>query len=243
MKKIITIFLLAVLGVAAYAQERASVGEDSSGHFRALSSVQVPLSRLPLYADISKYNLHEQPEKAKAEEKRSLTLGSLLDMESVSEVEANGQHFIQIPFKQNAEPILASVQDSLALVRDQAVRIKKYYVRMQCESGIYEYVATLVPQFEYDAEYPEYDFLEKPNYSGVTLFSTLKGRLFEVRTYLDGRIIPAKLVSREEIPACGDMALQYVVLYGEGDDDEDGSEDEIVATICVAYNRPLEWRH
>lgn len=245
MKKQIAVFAVSACLMLSCTQERVPVGEDSSEHFRALSSVQVPLSRLPLYADISKYNLHEQPEKTKAEpektkaEEEQLTLESLLDMTSVSEVETDGQHFIQIPFKQNTEPILASVQDTLMSAKGLAVQLRKYYVRMHCKSGLYEYVATLVPRFGYDAGYPDYDFLFRPNYSGIVLFSTLEGRLFEVRTYLNGRIVAGRLVSRDEIPACGDMELQYVVLYGEemetkGDDEVIHLEDEGVQSICIA---------
>ena len=204
-----------------------------------LSSILVPESRLSLFADISRYNLLENNPETKVSQE-TYSLESLLDFEQSKTMTIKEQTFTQIPFRQNRENILASIQDETEPDLTQASVVKKYYVEMQCPDGVYRYVTTLVTSAGYSNGYRDFDFLYRPNYTGAVLYSSLQGEIIEVRTYLEGRILKAKIfAANSNIPQKG-VDLQYINLFKralstKSGAEDDGWDDEIEASICIGH--------
>ena len=205
-----------------------------------LSSVLVPESRLSLFADISKYNLLGDNVKTKGSQE-TYTLESLLNIEQAKTITVKEQTFTQIPFLQNSENILASIQNESEPDITQASVVKKYYVEMQCPDGTYRYVTTLITSARYSNGYKDFDFLSRPNYTGAVLYSSLQGDIIEARTYLEGRILKAKIIAANETTPTEGVELQYINLYKTSlktkSAEDDGWEDELDASICIGYRR------
>lgn len=201
-----------------------------------LSSVFVPESRLPLFANISDYNLLDNKPDTKVVEK-IFALDELLDKKRAKTIELKQQVFTQIPFLNNDNCFLASIQEESNPDISQATAVKKYYIEMTCPSGTYQYVVTLITSARYADGHRCFDFLNRPNYTGAILYSKLDGRLFLARTYLEGKIMGAKLLFKSDAISNNELDVQYINLFKnvhrtKSDEEDGGWIDE---SICIGH--------
>ena len=199
-------------------------------------NVQVPLARLPLYADISAYSILPKQMGSKASPD-CVILKSLVDLNSVkiSQWKENIT-FIQIPFLQNEVDILASITSSIEPELDKITRIKKFLVTKNTSGKKYSFVVTLVTENEYYKNHPDLDFLDRPNYTGAILFSSLEGELLMIRAYRNGLICPASVLNETESTKQLDstMAVEYITLYNTSVSTK-SEPGELDPSYCIAF--------
>ena len=75
------------------------------------------------------------------------------------------------------------------------------------------FVVTMVAGFRYWRAHPSFDYLDKPDYTGAVIFSTVTCKLVKVQAYDSGRILPADFVDVSVTGAGG--SLSYIVVYSE----------------------------
>ena len=75
------------------------------------------------------------------------------------------------------------------------------------------YVVTMITDASYYRENPEFDYLDKPNYTGVVLLSSIQGKLIDATLYSDGLIRNAQLLTPEELASGKHDELHYITLY------------------------------
>ena len=217
-KLLIPVALLLSASAGSWAQ--SSVPEQIKG-------VMVPSSRRALFVDLSAYN--RQPAQAVLGGDESVPLESLLDFGQVKTSKGKTT-FIQTPFRLDEKDCQGVFHDGQAGV-DEAVTIKKYYMQAIQGDARRDYVVTLISEKEFATENPEYDFLDNPDFMGITFFSDLNGRLFDTHTYYYGRIMDAKVLKPGEAPAQGDNVM-YVDLF-------DGQKP--AGRICITDKK--NWDH
>lgn len=179
-----------------------------------LTGIRIPSSQVPLFAEFSNYNLGTPLPETRSEE--TVLLEDLLDMNEIKSKEVNGVEYIQIPFKQNAEGIMAVLhKDRNHYDEDDMVRVKKYYIETSSKVGRMHFVVTMIPKKQYD-KFNDYDFLTKPYYSGLVLFSTPEGKLIYTKKYSEGRIMKYITLDVEQLKNYNEEELSYFSLFIPG---------------------------
>lgn len=204
------------------------------------SDILIPESRVPLYADIADYNLI--PGAGTRSSDVNVSLESLIDRSRFRTCESKGQLFTQIAFRANEDgDDLACSGKTDFLTEKSWVPIKKFLVYNKKNGQVCKYVVTMVPGEQYHRYHPDYDFFEKPNFTGSILYSTLEGRLFLVQTQTGGKIQTARVYSQDEVRSEDTSDCTFLYIYRPdastrgvpppppppgrgGDDDDDGSE-------------------
>lgn len=177
----------------------------------SLTQVFVPSSRIPLFANLAKYNLNGESTETRSSD-ASVNLESLLDFSKCETITYDGIIIEQIPFKPDG--FLAGIGPSLEYCDEDAVEIKKFYIVKRNPEKTYHYIATMIPKANFVRNHPDFTFLDSPDYSGIVLFSKLDGKLFEARTYSGGLIKSGKLLRAEEIDEEKASGIQFFKLVG-----------------------------
>ena len=157
-------FLLPLLLVLAAACGKES-GPDSPGP-DAVRDKLIPVSQVPLFGNLSSYNLLPGQDGTRTDT-RSVTLGSLLDRENTRNLRFEGIGFSQLPFLRDGEPVMAEWSESLDPDIGAATAIRKYYLETVQDGVRYRYIATMVPDAQYAANHPEFDYLDMPGFTGA----------------------------------------------------------------------------
>ena len=71
----------------------------------------------------------------------------------------------------------------------------------------------MITHNEYETRFPDYDYITKPNYSGIILFSSVFGVLNEMRSYNNGRVVRAKILSSSEVDTANDDDFHHFALF------------------------------
>lgn len=231
------LFLLVVFLTILSCRKEKTVGEISdlkelSSH---LSEVSIPMSQLPLYADMSQYNcLPSNVSTRSGSEDESVTLESLLDMDNKKSILFKDAHMTLVPFFQNSETILACISDVPEEDIDNATCVKKYFVETQNTEMTLSFVVTMITGYQYYQSNPEFDYFNMPQYSGAILYSSLEGELLALRIYKGGKIQQAEPVDANEEMA-DSLDAKYVTLFEKLPETRDGGDHTIIPSICWAY--------
>ena len=91
-------------------------------------------------------------------------------------------------------------------------------------------VVTMIADSRYVRAHPGFDYLDRPDYTGAVVFSTVYGELLKVQAYDGGRILAAEFVSSE---GTGDA---YIVVYSwDGETrSADGAEGVMTCRYVIA---------
>jgi len=154
--------------------------------------------------NLSRYNRHNVSTKSNpADTSYYFCLDSLIDQNNPRQVyfEKSGWNYCQIPFKYNEKGVLAAVGAKPENIKDSLVSIKSFFLQVNnIVSGEgSEYIVTLLPTKHYSTINPSYDFLDKPSFSGVILYSDLSGHLLRTEYLHNGEIRQCSLFSHSEV--------------------------------------------
>ena len=219
-------FLLPVLLLAA-ACGKDSLGPSADGPDSR--DILIPASRVPLFGDLSDYELLPDATGTRSDGP-SVTLASLLDASGTRTLRFGDVEFSQTPFLQNREEVLAAFGDGLAPDAGSATSVRKYLLETVQDGARHRYVVTMVATAAYAERYPAFDYLDMPDYSGAVLLSTPDGKVFRAELYRNGLLREAELLRKDEVPEGGD--LHYVILYRRAT--RAGEEPELGGAVCLA---------
>ena len=199
------------------------------------AGIYVPAGQVPLYADLSDYNLLQAGPGTRAGED-PVSLESLLDRRHRKTITFKGARMTLTPFLQNEEAVLASFGEAPDSSLASATCVKKYYV--ESAKGAYRgsFVATMVTSRQYDASHPGFDYFTMPDYTGAILYASPEGKLNEVRIYTSGLITHATPVLPGSDPP--DSSGRVYVTLGERTSQTRGGENVITAAICTGFSVP-----
>ena len=231
MRAAFKILMPAVLLVAAACGKEAGPDAGGPDHVR---DRRIPAAQVPLYGNLSSYNLLPGAAGTRTDGK-SVTLGSLLDTEHARTLRFGDISFTQIPFLPDGEPALAEYGESLAPDIGAATVIRKFYVETLQEGVRYRFIATMVAESAYAANHPDFDYLAMPGFTGAVLLSTPEGGVFRAETYQAGLVRESILLRKEEIS--GKSGLRYLKLYRQAPDTRAGGESdgwELESAVCLA---------
>lgn len=199
------------------------------------AGIYIPAGQVPLYAELSNYNLLPARPRTKADE-APVCLESLLDRKQQKTIRFKGARMTLTPFRQNAEAVLASFGDTPDSSLASATCVKKYYI--ESAKGAYRgaFVATMVTSRQYDALHPDFDYFTMPDYTGAILYASPEGKLNEVRIYTSGLIThSAPVLPGWDVPDSSELVF---VTLGEGTSQTRGGENVITAAICIGFSVP-----
>ena len=166
-----------------------------------LSGIRVRSFPPPLFADLPDVS-------GKSETKgpqETVPLGSVLDMTGERNAVFKGTPMVQIPFSGGSAMAAYYGKDSEGDPGEASI-MKRFLI----VSGDNMFVVTMAAGYGYARTHPGFDYLDKPDYTGAVVFSTVSGELIKVQSYDAGCIVPAEFVTS---PGNGDT---YIIVY-EGD--------------------------
>ena len=223
-------FLFPLLLLLAVACGKES-GPDSGGP-DAVRDNRIPVSQVPLFGNLSSYNLLPGQSGTRTDGK-SVALGSLIDQDNARDFDFDGIGFSQLAFLPDGEPVMAEWGESLEPDIGAATVIRKYYLETVQEGVRCRYVATVVSDAQYAANHPDFDYLDMPGFSGVVLLSTPEGNVFRAETYRGGLVREASLLHKNEI--AGKEGLSYIKLYRQSAETRAGGEPDwsLETAVCL----------
>lgn len=165
-----------------------------------LKTVLVRASPPPLFADLPDGSGRSDTKGPGA----TVPLESVLDRTGQRTAVFKGTTAVQIPFSAEYPGRTAYYGSEAGGHPGEAVVMKRFLVA--APDGMS--VVTMVTGCGYARTHPGFDFLDKPDYTGAVVFSTVSGELMKVQAYDSGRVLQAYFSSSQ-----GDA---YIVVY-EGD--------------------------
>ena len=225
------ILLPAVLLLVAACGKEA--GPDTGGP-DSVRDRRIPAGQVPLYGNLSSYNLLPGTAGTRTDGK-SVTLGSLLDSGKARTIRFGDIAFTRIPFLPDGEPTLAEYGESLVPDIRSATAIRKFYIETLQDGIRYRFIATMVAEAQYAANHPDFDYLDMPGFTGAVLLSTPEGTVFRVENYQAGLVRESDLLQKEEIS--GKAGLHYLKLYRQAPDTRAGGDSdgwELETAVCLA---------
>lgn len=246
MKRTIQLFAniaLLLLGSCLKEQELGIVLPSSELLETNLSTIHIPVSQVPFFANVAGFNLVPTTIATRASEE-TVTLKSLLNMSDAQERVFKGMSFRQIPFKQNDEELLATVREDLETDIDSATVLKKYYVTVSATEETYEYIVTMATEFQFAKFHPDFNYLQKADYSGIIIFSSLMGEILGVRSYEGGQANAAILLTKDEISSDEYESMKYIQWFKESVSTRAATNTEkeldggiLEGSVCVAEKK------
>ncbi|MCQ2118425.1 MAG: M23 family metallopeptidase [Bacteroidales bacterium] len=238
-QKLILPFVAALLLLPACEKTRDSlpkpVGESCPAD---LEAIRIPACNETFYADLADYWLSPTPTtKASSSETEYVSLESLLDRSLAETEEVDGVTLIQIPFKSNTSRqyvrLSSKIEDSTVI--DSLSVISKYYLEYYSDSG-YEMsmVATLLTKPEYYSTHSDFSFIDKPNFSGIIIFSDLDGTMSGLYTFENGLLLESRMLSADEIHEYDDVEYISIVVSQVDTRSEGSNSNTLEAAYCVA---------
>lgn len=233
--------LYAILLVFNSCQKEVCENDDSfeSKMTTDLSSYKLPVSQIPLFADLSKYNLLSDKTVTRAAEEE-VSLESLLNRNASKTISFKGATLMLIPFLQNEEEVLACIGGSPEEGLNNATCVKKYYVATANESYAGSFVVSMITGYQYYQTHPMFDYFDMPNYTGAILYSTLDGELKETRVYKGGRILQSEPII-PGIEQTDSTEIVYITLCERATETRQDWNDYITASICTGLGVKHEW--
>jgi hypothetical protein len=118
----------------------------------------------------------------------------------------DGYVYTQVPFKSNDEGMYGLCAPTGAKnMKDSVAKIKCFYILLENykKGERYEYLVTMIPAKQMETQGRDYDFLSKPNFTGLVIYSSLKGEYIREEIYKNGIVYNGKLWSVEEYRSVG----------------------------------------
>lgn len=119
-------------------------------------------------------------------------LDSMIDQSLVRQIyfEKSGWLYNQTPFKSNVDGIYTAIGASPEHIKDSLAKIKSFFLQVSnINTGMgSEYIVTMLPTKNYSTLNPGFDFLEKPSFCGIILYSDKDGNLLRTE-YLKNGVI------------------------------------------------------
>ena len=199
---------------------------------KPLRDSRIPSSQVPLYGDLSSYDLIPDKPGTRTDDK-SVALESLLDTEKARTVCFGNVLFSQIPFLPDGE--LAEYGDDLSVDIGSATAIRKFCIETVQDGIRYRFVATMVAEAQYADNHSDYDYMDMANFTGVVLLSTTEGSIFRVEHYRNGLIREAVLLRKGELS--GKSGLHFVKLYRQETETRSGGDSDgwvLESAVCLA---------
>lgn len=197
----------------------------------------IPASQVPLFGNLSSYNLLPGKAGTRTDDTK-VSLGSLLSSGKPRTVRFGDIGFAQLSFLPDDETALAEWGENLDPDIGSATSIRKFYLETAQEGTLYRYVVTMVAQAEYLRNHPGFDYLDMPGFTGVVLLSTPEGAVFRVETYRGGRLQEAVFLRKEEMSGqAGQDGLGYLKLYRQDPETRAGGRPdrwELESAVCLA---------
>lgn len=162
-----------------------------------LSSIRVSASPPPLFADLGDAQTKGTP--------ALVALDSVLVMAARKQTAFDGVSLVQIPFSEDYSALKAYFGGDPDGDPEEASAMKMFLVASDGEV----FVVTMVADYLYRRSHPSFDYLNKPDYTGAVVFSSVSGELLKVQTYESGRILKSEFISDSQI----DSGLSYIVVY------------------------------
>ncbi len=194
--------------------------------------ILLPVSQVPLYGDLSDYNLIPGTRGMRTDGP-SVTLASLLDFDKTRFLRFEGIDFSETPFLQNRDGIPAGFSDDSGPDAGSATAVRKFLLETVQDGIRHRFVATMVAETQYARSHPDFDYLDMPDYTGAVLLSTPEGKVFRTEIYRGGLVRKAVILRPGEIPPDAE-GLHYVKLYRPETRSSDGTEGELDGAICIA---------
>ena len=206
-------------------------GPDTGGP-DAVRDNRIPASQVPLFGNLSSYNLLPGSAGTRTDA-TTVTLGSLLDPDNARDLDFEGIGFSQLSFLQDGEPVLAEWSESLDPDIGAATAIRKYYLETVQDGVRYRYIATMVADAQYAENHPDFDYLDMPGFTGAVLLSTPEGNVFRAETYRGGLVREAVLLHKNEM--AGKDGLSYLKLYRQSQETRAGGVPEwaLESAVCL----------
>ena len=130
-----------------------------------------------------------------------MNLDSLIDFTKTKEVvfSETGNIYQQSPFKLNELGLYASLTKGTTYQKDSLVTVKSFFLLVYGaqEKRLYKYIVTMIPTKHYATSNPEYDYLTKPSYSGLILYSDIDGTLIRSEYLVNGVIGRTSLIDSD----------------------------------------------
>jgi len=193
------ILLLLLLAAACSKDGLDNPGVPGAGD---LSSVLVNASPPPLFAALPS-GLGDPQTKGPP---ILVSLESVLAKSGRRKTSIGGASLVQIPFSSDYSAQTAYFGEDPGGDPGEASVMKRFLITG--ESGMF--VVTMVAGYRYWRSHPSFDYLDKPDYTGAVVFSTVSGELLKVQVYDSGRILQGEFVTA---PDSGDIS--YIVVYSE----------------------------
>ncbi len=231
------IILIASLAVIACSKQEAEI--DVQAPETDLESILVPTDRLALYADLSQYTGKNTPETRASG--NSVSLHSLLDNSKKTKMTFEGTKYTQIPFKASASEVPAYYGYDPETPFEEAVITRKFYIKAK-----EEFIVTMVTGYQYAVTNPKFDYLNKPDYTGVIFFAKLDGTLLGIQTYRSGLIQEGNIMTPEKAEE-QDLDAHYIKVATPSPETRAATNTETIdgwngePSYCVADRLPWTW--
>ena len=149
----------------------------------------------------------------------SVCIDSLITIEGFRQVRYDdGWIYEEFPFKSNEAGLYGALVADHTKYEDSLANIKCYFMRV-CRIGeepiLSEYVVTMIPTKSYSVQNPDYDYITKPSFSGVILYSDMRGNLLRCEYIISGQIRRCRLSERENINSSTDNSSATATKSGE----------------------------
>ena len=171
------------------------VREDSLGPYDNSKSLDIsklhPTGTLPVH--LGKYDLRAHTKSNGSYLDTSMIcIDSLIDFTSVRQVYFEDSKWLydQFSLKSNKEGLYGALTKSHKDFKDSLVPIKCFFLKVSNteKKQLSEYVVTMLPQLSYYQKNPDYDYITKPNFSGLILYSDKSGNLLRTEYLQNGEI-------------------------------------------------------
>ena len=167
-----------------------------------LSNTFVKSSPPPLYAELPGGQSDTKGDTG------TVPLESVIDMGRQRKTVFKGTSMVQIPFSGEQSGQAAYFGKNPGGDPDGACVMKRFLITGPEEM----FVVTMVTDPWYGRAHPDFDYLDKPDYTGAVVFSTISGQLLKVQAYDSGRVVQAGFVTSEDSRDT-DGILSYIVVY------------------------------
>lgn len=213
------LFPLLVLMLLASCTEKAVL--DLPGQGESLSAVLINSSLPPLFADLPNGSAVSETKGTPV----MVPLESALERVRQRKAVFKGSTVVQVPFSAEYSGQKAYFGEAPEGDPEKTAVLKRFLVAS--EDGMF--VVTMVTDFHYWRSHPGFDYLDKPDYTGAVVFSTVSGELIKVQAYDSGRILQADFVTAPGAGSIGDM-LAYILVYSDPAGTKSGAaSDDVIA--------------
>ncbi len=171
-------------------------------------------------ADISDFNLYpftksENTDSLFADENFNLDSVLVWGMEEQFTYPDYNLLYRQIPINMNMGTVYCSISQNIdeSLPFDSLSIVKSYYIIKEYMTGgeIEKFVVTMLPQSHQTEYNANCSYLDKPNYTGLIIYSDTDGKFQKIRRFENGLLIEGDLVEPGNINALD--KINYIKIY------------------------------